>query len=55
MTVAEGIETAEQLAAARRAGVTLVQGHYLCRAVGMDELLERVGPEGDGLARTLLG
>jgi diguanylate cyclase (GGDEF)-like protein len=52
-TVAEGIETPEQLLAARRAGVTLLQGHLVCEAVDMDELLRRVGPEGTALAATL--
>jgi diguanylate cyclase (GGDEF)-like protein len=52
--LAEGIETPEQLTAARRAGVTLVQGHLVSEPVGMDELLARVGPEGDALAGRLL-
>ena len=49
-TVAEGIETPEQLLAAQRAGVTLIQGHLVSEPVGMDELLRRVGPHGDALA-----
>jgi EAL domain-containing protein (putative c-di-GMP-specific phosphodiesterase class I) len=49
-TVAEGIETPEQLLAARRAGVTLIQGHLVSEPVGMDELLRRVGPHGDAPA-----
>ena len=44
VTVAEGIETPQQLDAARRAGVALIQGHLVCEAVEMDELLRRVGP-----------
>jgi EAL domain-containing protein (putative c-di-GMP-specific phosphodiesterase class I) len=52
-TVAEGIETPEQLQAARRAGVTLLQGHIVCEAVDMEELLCRVGPDGTALAATL--
>ena len=52
-TVAEGIETPEQLQAARRAGVTLLQGHLVCEAVEMEELLRRVGPDGTALAATL--
>jgi diguanylate cyclase (GGDEF)-like protein len=52
-TVAEGIETPEQLLVARRAGVTLVQGHLVSEPVGMDELLRRVGPDGTGLAASL--
>jgi len=52
--LAEGIETPEQLTAARRAGVTLIQGHLVSEPVGMDELLARVGPEGDALAGRLL-
>jgi EAL domain-containing protein (putative c-di-GMP-specific phosphodiesterase class I) len=52
-TVAEGVETPEQLQAARRAGVTLIQGHIVCEAVPMDELLRRVGPDGTDLAATL--
>jgi diguanylate cyclase (GGDEF)-like protein len=53
-TVAEGIETPEQLLAARRAGVTLIQGHLVSEPVCMDELLSRVGPDGTGLATTLV-
>jgi diguanylate cyclase (GGDEF)-like protein len=53
VTVAEGIETPEQLSAARRAGVSLIQGHLVCEAVTMDELLARVGPDGTGLASTI--
>jgi diguanylate cyclase (GGDEF)-like protein len=52
-TVAEGIETPQELAVARRAGVSLVQGHLVSEPVGMDELLRRVGPTGDGLASSL--
>jgi len=52
-TLAEGIETPEQLLAARRAGVSLVQGHLVSEPVGMDELLRRVGPDGTGLAASL--
>jgi diguanylate cyclase (GGDEF)-like protein len=52
-TVAEGIETPEQLARARRAGVSLIQGHLVCEPVGMEELLRRVGPDGGGLAGRL--
>jgi diguanylate cyclase (GGDEF)-like protein len=52
-TVAEGIETPQELAVARRAGVSLVQGHLVSEPVGMDELLRRVGPAGDGLASSL--
>ena len=52
-TVAEGIETPEQLASARRAGVSLVQGHLVCEPVSMDELLRRVGPDGTALAASL--
>jgi diguanylate cyclase (GGDEF)-like protein len=52
-TVAEGIETPDQLLAARRAGVDLVQGHLVSEPVGMDELLARVGPDGRGLAAAL--
>ena len=54
-TLAEGVETPEQLNAARRAGVALVQGHLVSEPVGMDELLRRVGPAGDGLAGRLQG
>lgn len=53
VTVAEGIETPQQLDAARRAGVALIQGHLVCEAVGMNELLRRVGPDGDGLSGVL--
>jgi len=52
-TVAEGIETPDQLLAARRAGVTYIQGHLVSEPVGMDELLRRVGPRGDALAARL--
>ncbi len=52
-TVAEGIETPDQLRAARRAGVTLVQGHLISEPVAMDDLLRRVGPDGTGLAASL--
>jgi diguanylate cyclase (GGDEF)-like protein len=52
-TVAEGIETPEQLLVARRAGVTLIQGHLVSEPVGMEELLRRVGPDGTGLASSL--
>jgi EAL domain-containing protein (putative c-di-GMP-specific phosphodiesterase class I) len=52
-TLAEGIETPEQLNAARRAGVTLVQGHLISEPVAMGELLRRVGPDGTGLAPSL--
>jgi EAL domain-containing protein (putative c-di-GMP-specific phosphodiesterase class I) len=52
-TVAVGIETAGQPRAAREAGVTLVQGHLLGEAVGMVELLRRVGHDGTGLAASL--
>jgi diguanylate cyclase (GGDEF)-like protein len=52
-TVAEGIETPEQLLTARRAGVSLIQGHIVCEAVPMDELLRRVGPDGTALAASL--
>jgi diguanylate cyclase (GGDEF)-like protein len=52
-TIAEGIETPEQLLAARRAGVTMVQGHIVCEAVPMDELLRRVGSDGTALAALL--
>jgi diguanylate cyclase (GGDEF)-like protein len=52
-TVAEGIETPDQLLAARRAGVDLLQGHLVCEPVGMDELLRRVGADGTGLAASL--
>ena len=54
-TLAEGVETPEQLNVARRAGVALVQGHLVSEPVGMDELLRRVGPAGDGLAGRLQG
>jgi EAL domain-containing protein (putative c-di-GMP-specific phosphodiesterase class I) len=53
-TVAEGIETPDQLLAARRAGVSLVQGHLVSEPVGMEELLRRVGPDGSGLAASLV-
>ena len=53
VTVAEGIETQEQLQAARRAGVSMVQGHIVCEAVPMEELLRRVGPDGTDLAASL--
>jgi EAL domain-containing protein (putative c-di-GMP-specific phosphodiesterase class I) len=52
-TVAEGVETHEQLVAARRAGVGLLQGHLVSEPVTMDELLRRVGPDGTGLAASL--
>jgi EAL domain-containing protein (putative c-di-GMP-specific phosphodiesterase class I) len=52
-TVAEGIETPEQLLAARRAGGSMIQGHLVCEPVTMDELLRRVGPRGDALAALL--
>jgi diguanylate cyclase (GGDEF)-like protein len=52
-TVAEGIETPEQLAAARAAGVNLVQGHLVSEPVGMPELLTRVGADGAALASAL--
>jgi diguanylate cyclase (GGDEF)-like protein len=52
-TVAEGVESPEQLALARRAGISLLQGHLLCEPVEMDELLRRVGPDGTGLADRL--
>jgi len=52
-TVAEGIETPEQLEVARRAGVTMIQGHIVCAAVPMAELLDRVGPDGTSLAASL--
>ncbi len=52
-TVAEGIETPEQLLVARRAGVTLIQGHLVSEPVRMEELLRRVGPDGTGLAASL--
>jgi diguanylate cyclase (GGDEF)-like protein len=52
-TLAEGIETPEQLLAARRAGVGLVQGHLVSEPVPMDELLCLVGPDGTGLAASL--
>jgi diguanylate cyclase (GGDEF)-like protein len=52
-TIAEGIETPEQLEVARRAGVTMIQGHIVCEAVPMDELLRRVGPDGTALAALL--
>jgi len=52
-TVAEGVETTDQMLAARRAGVSLVQGHLVSEPVGMDELLRRVGPDGNGLAERL--
>jgi len=52
-TIAEGIETPEQLEVARRAGVTMVQGHIVCEAVPMDELLRRVGADGTALAALL--
>ena len=52
-TVAEGIETPAQLEAARRAGVSLVQGHLVSEPVPMDVLLERVGPDGTGLGDRL--
>ncbi len=52
-TLAEGIETPEQLLAARRAGVGLLQGHLVCEPVPMAELLRRVGPDGTGLAASL--
>jgi diguanylate cyclase (GGDEF)-like protein len=51
--VAVGVETPEQLLAARTAGVSLVQGHLVSEAVGMEELLRRVGPDGGGLAVNL--
>ncbi len=52
-TVAEGIETPEQLVAARRAGVDLVQGHLVSEPVAMEELLRRLGADGAGLAAAL--
>ncbi|MGC4109262.1 MAG: GGDEF domain-containing phosphodiesterase [Nocardioides sp.] len=52
-TVAEGIETPEQLAAARDAGVSLIQGHLVSEPVGMTELLSRVGADGAALASSL--
>ena len=37
----------------QRAGVTMVQGHIVCEAVPMDELLRRVGADGTALAALL--
>jgi len=51
--VAEGVETPEQLLLARRAGVSLVQGHLVSPPMAMDELLRLVGPDGSGLAPAL--
>lgn len=39
-TVAEGVETAEQLSAARDAGVQLVQGYYYARPLPMETLID---------------
>jgi diguanylate cyclase (GGDEF)-like protein len=52
-TVAEGIETPQQFEAARRAGVSLIQGHLVSEPVAMDVLLERIGPDGRGLGDRL--
>jgi diguanylate cyclase (GGDEF)-like protein len=52
-TVAEGVESPERLLVARRAEVSLLQGHLISEPVGMDELLDRVGPDGTGLAASL--
>lgn len=52
-TIAEGIETPEQLETARRAGVVLVQGHLVSEPVGLPELLARVGADGAALASAL--
>jgi EAL domain-containing protein (putative c-di-GMP-specific phosphodiesterase class I) len=52
-TIAEGIETPEQLETARRAGVSLVQGHLVSEPVGLPELLSRVGADGAALASSL--
>jgi diguanylate cyclase (GGDEF)-like protein/PAS domain S-box-containing protein len=40
VTVAEGIETAEQAAALRRLGCTLLQGFHFARPMGMEALVE---------------
>ncbi len=33
--------------------MTMIQGHIVCEAVPMEELLERVGPDGTSLAASL--
>ncbi|WP_084188327.1 EAL domain-containing protein [Sulfurivirga caldicuralii] len=38
--VAEGVETAEQLSAAREAGVELVQGYYYARPMPLEALID---------------
>jgi diguanylate cyclase (GGDEF)-like protein len=52
-TVAEGVESPERLSVARRADVDLLQGHLISEPVGLDELLDRVGRDGSGLAVSL--
>jgi diguanylate cyclase (GGDEF)-like protein len=52
-TVAEGIETPEQLTAAREAGASLVQGHLVSGPLEIDDLVAMVGPDGNGLGERL--
>jgi diguanylate cyclase (GGDEF)-like protein len=47
--VAEGIETADQLEAARRQGCRYVQGYHVGRPMPLDALLHRLGAEADAL------
>jgi len=39
--VAEGVETAAELATVREVGIELIQGHLFCTALGVEELLQR--------------
>lgn len=39
--VAEGVEAQDELRAVTSIGIELIQGHLLCTALGMDQLLER--------------
>lgn len=39
--VAEGVETAEELATVSEIGIDLIQGHLFCTALGVEELLLR--------------
>lgn len=44
--VAEGVENADQLAAARAVGLRVIQGWYYGRPMALDEVAEAVGPGG---------
>jgi len=47
LVVVEGVETAEQLSAVERMGVTSVQGYYFSKPLTLEELSDFLAKAGD--------